>query len=137
MRRLILLVLVVFLVLPARAFADAAVVEGDEAVKLYQADKGKAQTLVQKGKEFILRAPDGKETSKPESMTVKVGERFYVSNEEMEFVHNIYDMTDSSWVLKKQEPSKIAAITFTKSGEHNLRCAIHPMMKIKVNVLPK
>jgi plastocyanin len=128
--------LLALLFCPGIAFAEASVVEGDEAMKLYQAEKSKAQVLVQKGKEFVWRSPDGKEIIKPESVNVKVGQRFYITNEEHEIIHNVYDTTDASWVLKKQEPSKVAAITFLKPGEHYLRCAIHPLMKITVKIAP-
>lgn len=115
-------------------YAAAQAIEGAEAEKLYAADKGKAQVLVQKDKIFILRAADGTEILKPETITVKAGERFYVVNEEHSFVHNIYDVTDSSWVLKKQQPGGVAAIIFDTPKKHSLRCAIHPTMKINVDV---
>ena len=128
--------LLVALLAPLSSFAEAVVIEGDEAVTRYQRDKATAKLLVQKGREFILRTPDGKEAVKPPGMSVKVGEWFYISNEEDEFVHNVYDVTDSSWVLKKQHPSTIAAISFNKPGEHRLRCAIHPFMKMDIEVVP-
>jgi plastocyanin len=136
MNKLHHLLSIAIIAFPINAFAGAKVVEGDESVKLYQADKGKAQVLVQQNKEFILRAPDGKETPKPGVITVKTGERFYIVNEEHSFVHNVYDESDSSWLLRKQEPSKVAAITFDKPGTHKLRCAIHPTMKTELHVIP-
>lgn len=131
-----LLLSIAIMVFPLTAFAGAKVVEGDESMKLYQADKGKVQILVQQNKEFILRVPNGKETPKPKAITVKAGERFYIVNEEHSFVHNVYDESDSSWLLRKQEPSKVAAITFDKPGKHKLRCAIHPTMKTELRVVP-
>lgn len=136
MRKLCLLFAVLFLLPPHCAHADVLVVEGDAAKKLYATEKDKVQTLVQKDKEFLLRTADGTEVSKPEKITVKVGERIYVTNEEMEIVHNVYDSTDTSWLLKKQEASSVAAITFLKAGQHKLRCAIHPIMKTEVVVVP-
>ena len=122
------------LLVPVVVFAKTTVVEGDEAKKLYEANKGKAQVLAQKDKAFILRAPGGGETPKPKSMTLKAGEMLFLTNEEEKYVHNVYDNSDNSWVLKKQKPSEVAMIKFGKPGEHKLRCAIHPKMKIKVTV---
>jgi plastocyanin len=136
MTKLSMLLTVLLLVAPISGYAETHVTEGDEAKKLYDTDKGKAQVLVQKNKIFILRA-EGKEIPKPESISVKAGERFYIVNEEDTFVHNVYDTSDSSWVLRKQPPSNVAAVSFdNKLGKHSLRCAIHPTMKIEVNVVP-
>lgn len=134
MAKLCMLLTMLLLIIPTAGYAETHVTEGDEAKKLYDADKGKAQVLVQKNKVFILRAPDGKETPKPETITVKAGERFYIVNEEDTFVHNVYDTTDSSWVLRKQNPGNVAAVSFDTPGKHSLHCAIHPIMKIDVNV---
>ena len=58
----------------------------------------------------------------------------YHENDEEKTVHNVYDATDHNWVLKKQLPSSVAAVKFKEPGAHDLRCAIHPGMKIKVKV---
>lgn len=116
------------------AFAnDTTVIEGAEAQKLYNEQKNKAQILVQKNKVFILRH-EGHEQEKPEELEVKRGEIFFIVNEEDKFIHNVYDLDDESWILKKQEPGGIAAIRFEKEGHHSLRCAIHPTMKTLVKV---
>jgi plastocyanin len=65
---------------------------------------------------------------------VKAGEYFFIVNEEDKFIHNVYDMDDESWILKKQEPSGIAAIKFDEAGTHAIRCAIHPTMKTLIKV---
>lgn len=120
--------------MPLAAQANTSVLEGAEAKAKYESMKGKAQVLAQKDKIFILRAPDGSATEKPKKMTVKVGEPIFLTNEEEKYTHNVYDNTDNSWVLKKQAPSEVAVITFGAPGEHKLRCAIHPKMKIKVTI---
>jgi plastocyanin len=128
-----MLLTMLLFIIPAAGYAATHVTEGDEAKKLYETDKGKAQVLVQKDKVFILRIGQ-KETHKPDAITVKAGERFYIVNEEDTFVHNVYDTTDSNWVLRKQDPSNVAAVVFDTPGKHFLRCAIHPIMKIDVVV---
>ncbi len=122
-------------IIPTIVLAKSAAIEGEEANKLYASDKGKVQVLVQKNKEFVLRAPDGKEAVNPTVIKVKAGEKLYIANEEETFVHNVYDVTDSSWVLKKQNPATVAVIEFDKPGKHSLRCAIHPKMKIDVEIV--
>lgn len=114
-------------------FADVVVTEGVEAQKLYNEKRNSAQILVQKNKVFILRH-QGKEEEKPEELEVKKGETFFIVNEEDKFIHNVYDLDDESWILKKQEPGGIAAIRFEKEGRHSLRCAIHPTMKTLIKV---
>jgi plastocyanin len=134
--RLQLMIAAAALMLSAPVFAASKVVEGDEAKQLYDAQKTKAQVLVQKDGSFHLRKPGAAEEDKPATLTVKAGELFFITNEEMAFVHNVYDETDASWVLKKQVPSSVAALAFDTPGEHKLRCAIHPKMQVTVMVTP-
>lgn len=135
MQKFFISLVMFLLVVPSLGYAKAGVVEGDDAKKLYEKEKKTAKVLVQKNKEFTLRLPDGKEIEKPEQLTVKIGERFYIVNEEDTFVHNVYDVTDSSWVLTKQLPGNVAAVTFEDAGTHMLRCAIHPIMHTNVKVV--
>ena len=114
--------------------AETKVLEGDEAKALYDQTASESYVLRQIDKIFILVAPDGTETEKPDAFTVKAGEYFFITNEEEKVVHNVYDQSDHSWVLKKQEPAGYAAIAFGNPGEHKLRCAIHPKMKVTVTV---
>lgn len=116
------------------ANAATNVVEGDAAKTKYEAEKSKFHTLKQINKRFVLVAPDGTENKKPKEMTVATGEFIFITNEEDKVVHNVYDQTDQSWVLKKQKPSGYAAISFDSAGTHKLRCAIHPKMKITIHV---
>jgi len=115
------------------SFAATKVTEGDDARTQYEAEKAKAKTLAQKEKVFILRA-GGAEAQKPEKLTVTAGERFFITNEEAEYVHNVFDESDAGWVLKKQDPGTVAAISFDSPGVHKIRCAIHPQMKTTVIV---
>ncbi len=131
-----LLVATTTLMLTAPAFCASKVLDGDDAQHLYDAEKSKAQVLVQKDTSFHLRKPGTAEEDKPATLTVKKGEYFFIVNEEMAYVHNVYDETDASWVLKKQAPSSVAALSFDSSGEHKLRCAIHPKMQVTVIVTP-
>lgn len=129
----IYITLISFIFAPAVAIAGANIVEGGAAQSQYDAEKAASKVLAQKDKKFILRE-GGSDTPKPKSMTLKVGEKLFIVNEEEKYTHNVYDSTDDSWVLQKQSPGGIAVISFDAPGEHKLRCAIHPKMKIKVKV---
>lgn len=125
------------LFLPIESHAgETVVLEGDKGKAKYEESKGQSQTLKQLDKVFTLISPDGSEQDKPKEITVKVGEYLFITNNEDKIVHNVYDQSDNSWVLKKQEPGGVAGIAFGEPGEHKLRCAIHPKMKVKVKVVP-
>lgn len=119
---------------PSLGVCATQVLEGDAAKAAYEKNKATAYTLKQKDTIFTLIAPGGAETPTPTEVTVKPGEVIYILNEEDKVVHNVYDESDNSWVLKKQEPANIASISFSEAGVHKLRCAIHPKMKIIINV---
>ena len=129
-RHLLLASVIALFATPALA---SAAIEGEKAKTLYEAKGASAKVLAQKDKTFIVR-DGGQETPEAAEIHVKAGETFFLTNEEEKYVHNVYDTSDNSWVLKKQEPSEVAAITFDNPGEHKLRCAIHPKMKINVIV---
>lgn len=131
-KKILSLVTTLFL-FPNLAFAAVTAVEGDQAKQLYEANKATSVVIAQKDKKFLLRTPGGGEEA-TKQIKIKAGQQIFITNEEEKYVHNIYDAKDTSWSLKKQAPSDIAAITFSEPGKHNLRCAIHPNMKIKVTV---
>ncbi|MCL9779938.1 hypothetical protein M9194_00640 [Vibrio sp. S4M6] len=117
------------------AIASTDVMEGDDAKSSYEASKDSVVALIQKRKTFYLQEPGNpKLKRKPKELTVKAGEVIYILNSEKKITHNIYDTTDESWVLTAQEPGDVAAVKFDDPGEHDLKCAIHPKMKIKVIV---
>lgn len=133
-RTLFAALLLAIIAIPSAGFCATQVVEGDAAKTAYEKDKATAYILKQKDTVFSLISPGGAETPSPKEVTVKPGEVIFILNEEEKVVHNVYDESDHSWVLKKQEPSTVASISFSEAGVHKLRCAIHPKMKITVNV---
>lgn len=134
---MILNMFMIFFLIPSSAFAATHVVEGKEAEALLEQQKTFSNILVQLNKVFVLQTPDGLRKEQPEEVTIEVGEYIFITNEEHGIVHNVYDQTDHSWVLKKQLPTGVAAIKFDEVKTHKLRCAIHPTMKITVNVVEK
>ncbi len=119
------------------AFAQTIAIEGKKAEALLKELQKSSNILIQENKVFILQTPDGKREEGAKEVTIEVGEYIFITNEEQRVVHNVYDQTDHSWVLKKQLPTGVAAIQFNKVKAHKLRCAIHPKMKIIVNVVEK
>jgi plastocyanin len=110
------------------------IVEGKFADALYESQKDKAQILVQKDTKFTLQTQGKPDQDRPAEITAKVGEVFFIKNAEASIEHNVYDETDTSWVLEKQKPSTVAAVAFLKPGTHHFMCAIHPGMEVKVTV---
>ena len=124
-----------FILMPMIALAETEVLEGKDAKHFLEKQQNSALILSQKDKVFILNKPEGERVQKPQEITVKAGEFFFITNEEERTVHNIYDLVDRSWVLKKQIPGGVAAIKFNEANVHKLNCAIHPQMRITVNVV--
>jgi plastocyanin len=134
MIRIPYLIFFVLILLAYPAHADVEVTEGEEAKTLYAEYKDSATTLAQINKVFVLKKPGEENIKNPLEISVPTGSYLFIINEEEKTVHNIYDQTDHSWVLKKQLPAGIAALKFTAPGIHELRCAIHPTMKTTINV---
>lgn len=121
--------------MPITAIAETELIEGKDAQSFLTEQGESAIVLSQKDKMFILNGPDGESVQKPEEITVKVGEYFFITNDEVRTVHNIYDLVDRSWVLKKQIPGGVAGVKFNEANVHKIKCAIHPQMRITVNVV--
>lgn len=129
----ILLSVIIFALSTTTAKAD--VIEGEKARTEYENAKGKSAVLIQKKKKFYFQENGGKKIKKPKSITIKVGQPLFIINDEKKIVHNVFDESDSSWVLKKQAAGEKAYTIFNEPGVHKLRCAIHPKMKVTVNVV--
>jgi plastocyanin len=81
------------------------------------------QTVSQKGRAF----------SKAE-LTLKKGDTLVFVNDD-NVAHNIYSTSPGNdFNLGSQTPGKSVSVTFDKSGDIDVLCAIHPLMKIKVKV---
>lgn len=80
-------------------------------------------TVVQKDKTFTRS-----------EISVQSGDRVVFRNEDT-VVHNIYSVTPGfEFEIKTQLPGQSAEETFVGQGEAEVRCAIHPQMKLKVKV---
>jgi plastocyanin len=88
--------------------------------------RGEDHVIVQKDKSFS--APD---------LVVQAGDRIVFKNED-DVSHNVFSRSpDHEFEVKVQLPGQETPVTFGKPGTAEVRCAIHPNMKLRVNVEPK
>ena len=81
------------------------------------------QTIHQKGK--LFSATD---------VTLKKGDKLVFVNDD-NVAHNIFSASaGNDFNLGSQPPGNSTAVTFDKTGDIDIMCAIHPLMKMKVKV---
>jgi plastocyanin len=81
------------------------------------------RTITQKDKQFS-----------EDSVTIKTGDAIVFENDD-EVVHNIMSITSGSeFNLGALQPGSKVSHVFSKPGEVTAICAIHPRMKLTVNV---
>jgi plastocyanin len=67
-------------------------------------------------------------------ITVRVGDTVVFVNDD-DIVHNVYSRSECcKFNVKAQAPGTSSAIKFDKPGTVEVRCAIHPKMKLKIHV---
>ena len=80
-------------------------------------------TVVQKGMAFV-----------PEMLAVKAGDSILFKNEDR-LTHNVYSKSaGNSFNLKALHPGASESVTLSTPGEVEVRCAIHPKMKMTIKV---
>ncbi len=81
------------------------------------------KTINQKGKVFSVT-----------DVTIKKGDTLVFVNDD-NVAHNIFSTSPGNdFNLGSQAPGTSVPVTFDKAGEVDILCAIHPLMKMKVNV---
>jgi plastocyanin len=91
------------------------------AVPAFAADE--AHTIVQKGRAF-----------RPAEVSINRGESLTFTNND-DFIHQIYvDGSGFSFDTDEKNPGQNITETFTASGTFEVRCHIHPKMKLVVHV---
>ncbi len=83
-----------------------------------------ATTVVkQKGKAFS-----------PSALTIKAGDTIEFENDDT-ITHNVFAKSEAAvFDLKQQAPGAKSAATFARPGVVEVRCAIHPGMKLVVTI---
>jgi plastocyanin len=67
-------------------------------------------------------------------ITIKVGDTIVFANEDS-VTHNVFSASENfEFDLMMQDIGKNSSVRFTKVGVFDIRCAIHPKMKLKVTV---
>jgi plastocyanin len=82
-------------------------------------------TVAQKGKAFSVA-----------TLTIKAGDKVSFRNEDP-FAHNVFSLSDAmQFDLGTYPQGQAKAVTFSKPGQYDIECAIHPEMKLVINVKP-
>lgn len=83
--------------------------------------------------ETIVVEQSGKKFSETE-ITVKKGDTVRFVNKDP-FTHNVYSQSrGNAFDVKVQKPGEFSDVTFTAPGDVDVRCAIHPSMKLTIHV---
>lgn len=84
---------------------------------------GEKHVVIQKGKTFSVS-----------EIHIKVGDLVEFKNDD-DVSHNVFSVSKiQSFNTKMQSPGKDAMVTFSTEGTIEVRCAIHPGMKLTVQV---
>jgi len=84
---------------------------------------GTEHTVGQKNKEFSAQ-----------ELTIKPGDSIVFANDD-DVAHNVFcNDPDCKFNTKVQNPGTKSTVTFEKEGTFNVRCAVHPKMKLTVTV---
>jgi len=69
-------------------------------------------------------------------ITIQRGDRILFENQDSR-THNVFSRSPgNAFEIKAQIPGQTAAVPFPASGRIDVRCAIHPNMKLTVHVEP-
>ncbi len=66
-------------------------------------------------------------------VSIKVGDSIKFTNSDS-ITHNVYSRKGMKFDLGAQKPGASASQVFDKAGKFKVRCAIHPRMKLDVEV---
>lgn len=67
-------------------------------------------------------------------ITIKPGEKVVFQNDD-EVTHNVFSTSKvNPFTIKVQKPGESSTVDFTEEGVTEVRCAIHPKMKLIVTV---
>lgn len=82
-------------------------------------------TVAQKGKAFSVA-----------TLNIKAGDKVSFRNDDP-FAHNVFSLSDAMpFDLGTYPQGQAKAVGFAKPGQYEIECAIHPEMKLMINVKP-
>ena len=87
------------------------------------AEKDSGSTVKQKNREFSTT-----------EITIKPGEKVVFQNDD-DVTHNVFSTSKvNPFTIKIQKPGESSSVDFATEGVTEVRCAIHPKMKLTVTV---
>jgi plastocyanin len=70
------------------------------------------------------------------NLSIKAGDKVAFRNDDT-FAHNVFSLTDAMpFDLGTYPQGQSKSVTFGKAGQYEIECAIHPEMKLLINVKP-
>lgn len=70
------------------------------------------------------------------SLNIKVGDKVAFRNDDP-FAHNVFSLSDPmQFDLGTYPQGQAKSVLFNKAGQYEIECAIHPEMKMIINVKP-
>jgi plastocyanin len=86
---------------------------------------GQDYVVAQKGKAFSMS-----------TLNIKVGDKVAFRNEDP-FAHNVFSLSDPmNFDLGSYPLGQSKTVVFSATGKYEIECAIHPEMKMIINVKP-
>lgn len=85
--------------------------------------------------EHALRVSQRGRQFSPSRIVIQRGDVVDIVNDDADFTHHAYvDATGFSFDSADQQPGKSVQIHFTRAGEFDVLCGIHPKMRLNVIV---
>jgi plastocyanin len=94
-------------------------------VVAFAADQARQHRIDQKNRDFSVK-----------TLTIKAGDKVEFCNSD-DVTHNVFSKSKANaFNIKTQTPGSSSVVEFTEPGTTEIRCAIHPSMKLIINVEP-
>ena len=82
--------------------------------------------------DHVIEQKDRKFSQK--EIVIKVGDKLIFTNAD-EVTHNVYsDTAGLEFEIKRQSPGASSSVPFNKEGMVEVKCSIHPSMKLRVKI---
>ena len=82
----------------------------------------------------IITISQKKRTYAPKAVTIKAGDKLRVVNDDIFLHHAFINSPDLQYDSGSMEEGEEREIQFSKPGEYQIKCAIHPKMNLDVTV---